>query len=111
MRNTFTAVIKKVKGWWIGWIEEVPGVNCQEKTREELIKTLSITLKEAIQLKPNYRDPRYALAVYYVQKAKDATDTTTKAQYQDMAKEMLMFNLQRIDPSDKQSKELLDSIK
>ena len=50
MNNTFTAVVKKVKGWWIGWIEEVPGVNCQEKTRAGLIKTLSITLKEAIQL-------------------------------------------------------------
>ncbi len=51
MRNTFTAVIKKEeKGWWIGWIEEVPGVNCQEKTREELMKTLSVTLKEALQL-------------------------------------------------------------
>jgi len=50
MNNTFTAVIKEEKGWWIGWIEEIPGVNCQEKTREELMKTLSITLKEAIQL-------------------------------------------------------------
>lgn len=68
-------------------------------------------LKEAIQLKPNYRDPRYAIAVYYVQKAKDTADTTLKTQYQDVAKEMLMFNLEHIDPSDKQSKELLDSIK
>ena len=50
MNNTFTAVIKKEGKWWIGWIEEVQGVNCQEKTREELMKTLSITLKEAIQL-------------------------------------------------------------
>ena len=49
MNNTFTAVIKKEGGWWIGWIEEIPGVNCQEKTRQGLMKTLAVTLKEAIQ--------------------------------------------------------------
>jgi predicted RNase H-like HicB family nuclease len=47
--NTFTAVIKEVDDWWIGWIEEIPGVNCQEKTRQELIESLKITLKEALE--------------------------------------------------------------
>lgn len=46
----YTAVIKKVNDWWIGWIEEIPGINCQEKTHDELIETLKITLKEAIEL-------------------------------------------------------------
>jgi len=50
MNNTFTAVIKNENGWWIGWIEEISGINCQEKTQKELMKTLSVTLKEAIQL-------------------------------------------------------------
>ena len=50
MHNTFTAIIKQEDKWWIGWIEEISGVNCQEKTRAELLKTLKITLKEAIQL-------------------------------------------------------------
>jgi len=45
-----TAVIKQDAGWWIGWIEEVPGVNCQESTREALIKSLRITLQEALDL-------------------------------------------------------------
>ena len=31
MNETYTAVIKQDDGWWLGWIEEVPGVNCQEK--------------------------------------------------------------------------------
>jgi len=48
--NTYTAVTKRDGEWWIGWIEEVPGVNCQEKTREELLESLRITLKEALQL-------------------------------------------------------------
>lgn len=49
MNTEYTAVIKNEEGWWIGWIEEISGVNCQEKTREELIETLKITLQEAIE--------------------------------------------------------------
>jgi hypothetical protein len=30
MQQNYTAVIKQDAGWWIGWIEEVPWVNCQE---------------------------------------------------------------------------------
>ncbi|MEW6087638.1 MAG: type II toxin-antitoxin system HicB family antitoxin [bacterium] len=46
----YTAVIKKEGDWWIGWIEEIQGVNCQEKTKEDLLKSLKITLKEAIDM-------------------------------------------------------------
>ena len=45
----YTAVIKQDGKWWIGWIEEVPGVNCQELSYEELIKTLKVSLREAIE--------------------------------------------------------------
>ncbi len=47
--NTFNAVIKEIDGWWVGWIEEIPGVNCQEKTRQELMESLKITLQEALE--------------------------------------------------------------
>ena len=50
MSPEFTAVIKHDHGVWIGWIEEVPGVNCQETTREQLLKSLRVTLAEAIEL-------------------------------------------------------------
>lgn len=46
----YTAVIKNEGDWWIGWIEEIQGVNCQEKTKEELFKSLKVTLKEAIAM-------------------------------------------------------------
>lgn len=49
MQNTYTAVIKQDDGWWIGWIEEIPGVNCQERTKEELLESLGVTLKEALE--------------------------------------------------------------
>ncbi len=48
MKDNYTAVIKQSGEWWIGWIEEVPGVNCQEATKEELIESLRETLREAL---------------------------------------------------------------
>lgn len=44
----YTAIIKRSGDWWIGWIEEVPGVNCQERTREDLRRSLSEALTEAL---------------------------------------------------------------
>jgi predicted RNase H-like HicB family nuclease len=49
MATEYTAVIKQEGDWWIGWIEEVPGVNCQERTRQELLESLRVTLQEAIE--------------------------------------------------------------
>lgn len=47
MSQTYTAIIKQDGDWWIGWIEEISGVNCQEETRGELISSLKVTLQEA----------------------------------------------------------------
>jgi len=49
MKNEFTAIIKKEDDWWVGWIEEIPGINCQEKTYEKLKETLEVTLREALE--------------------------------------------------------------
>ncbi|HEY0594095.1 MAG TPA: type II toxin-antitoxin system HicB family antitoxin [Thermoanaerobaculia bacterium] len=54
----YTAILKKTPEWWIGWVEEVPGVNAQERTREELLETLRITLAEALEM--NREDARDA---------------------------------------------------
>jgi len=63
----YTAVIKKSGKksgeWWIGWIEEVPGVNCQEPTREELRLSLAETLAEALEF--NRQDARAAAGDHY----------------------------------------------
>ena len=61
MKQNFTAVVKQDGSWWIGWVEEVPGVNCQERTRDELLKTLRTTLLEALEM--NRTDTRDAAAV------------------------------------------------
>ncbi len=45
----YTAIVKHCDEWWIGWIEEVPGVNCQERTHEELRRSLAEALTEALE--------------------------------------------------------------
>jgi predicted RNase H-like HicB family nuclease len=46
----YTAVIQEHDAWWIGWVEEVPGVNSQGKTREELLDNLRDALQEALEM-------------------------------------------------------------
>ena len=50
MKDAYTAIVKKSGKWWIGWIEEVPGVNCQEPSKKELLDSLQETLREALEL-------------------------------------------------------------
>ena len=49
MEREFTAIIKQDGKWWIGWIEELPGINCQESSRDKLLETIKDTLKEALE--------------------------------------------------------------
>jgi len=46
MQREFTAIIDKKGRWYIGTIEEIPGVNTQGRTLSEVRKNL----KEAIEL-------------------------------------------------------------
>ncbi|HKJ85971.1 MAG TPA: type II toxin-antitoxin system HicB family antitoxin [Spirochaetia bacterium] len=48
--NTYTAVVKQDREWWYGWVEEVPGVNAQEGSREELVVALKECLAEALEM-------------------------------------------------------------
>lgn len=59
----FTAVIKQDGVWWIGWIEEIPGVNCQETSRDALIVSLRQALNEALDF--NRHDARTAAGSDY----------------------------------------------
>jgi predicted RNase H-like HicB family nuclease len=49
MKREFKAVIKQDEGWWIGWVEEIPGVNSQGKTKAELLKNLRSAITEALE--------------------------------------------------------------
>lgn len=46
MSRQFTAIYKKHGKWYLGWVEEIPGVNTQGKT----LKEVKENLKEALLL-------------------------------------------------------------
>ena len=46
----YTAVIQQVGEWWVGWVEEIPGVNSQGATREELLGILRSALEVALEM-------------------------------------------------------------
>jgi predicted RNase H-like HicB family nuclease len=58
MAANYTAVVQQHGEWWIGWVEEVPGVNSQGSTREELLDNLRDALEEALEM--NRADARAA---------------------------------------------------
>jgi hypothetical protein len=66
VRAHYTAVLKQKGDWWIGWIEEVPGVNCQERSKEHLIEALRITLRDALEF--NRREALDAAGESYEEK-------------------------------------------
>jgi predicted RNase H-like HicB family nuclease len=63
MAINFTALIQQHGDWWIGWVEEVPGVNSQGQTREELLDNLCDALEEALEM--NRAEARAAAAGAY----------------------------------------------
>ena len=65
MTSTFTAITKQDGDWWIGWIEEVPGVNAQEKTKDELMLSLKEILSEALEF--NRAEARQAAEKNYTE--------------------------------------------
>lgn len=50
MNNEYKAVVRRESDWWIGWVEEIPGVNSQGATREELVANLQSALAEALEM-------------------------------------------------------------
>jgi len=49
MPNRYTAITTRARNWRIGRTAEIPGINCQERSCEELFKSLKIVLKEALK--------------------------------------------------------------
>jgi predicted RNase H-like HicB family nuclease len=47
MNPSFTTTCQQNGAWWIGWVNEIPGINAQEKTKDKLLASLSEILQEA----------------------------------------------------------------
>ena len=59
----YRAVIKKNGEWWIGWLVDLPGVNAQEKTKSELIKSLKIGAQEMLASEINFEPEAYMTTI------------------------------------------------
>ncbi len=65
MSSSYTAILKQDGDYWIGWVEEVPGVNAQEKTKEALLASLKDILREALEF--NREEAREAAEAGYIE--------------------------------------------
>jgi predicted RNase H-like HicB family nuclease len=63
--SSYTAILKHDGDYWIGWVEEVPGVNAQEKTKEALLASLKEILREALEF--NREEAREAAVAGYIE--------------------------------------------
>jgi predicted RNase H-like HicB family nuclease len=50
MKNEYTAVVQKDGRLWVGWVEEIPGVDSQGESRDELMINLRSALEEALEM-------------------------------------------------------------
>ena len=58
----YHAEIEKSEGWWIGWLVDLPGVNAQERTQEELLESLKSGAEDMLDLK-GIHDPKVEIIV------------------------------------------------
>jgi len=58
----YHAHITRSGGWWIGWLVDLPGVNAQEHTEEELLESLKSGAEDMLDLK-GVEDPEVEIRV------------------------------------------------
>ena len=66
MNAEYTAVLKQDGDWWIGWIEKIPGVDCQEHAKADLLASLREVLIEAVKF--DHQEARNASSEQFVKK-------------------------------------------
>jgi predicted RNase H-like HicB family nuclease len=49
--ETYTAHVAKKSAGWRGWIPDVPEVECEGKTKTELLKRLTARLREVLEVR------------------------------------------------------------
>ena len=59
----YRAIIKEVDDWWIGWLVDLPGVNAQEKTKDELMEALKIGAQEMLATQISFEPNSYMTTI------------------------------------------------
>ncbi len=55
MTRTFTEVFEQHDGWWIGWVDEVPGAFAQERTLEEARESLREVIPAILEVRRDFK--------------------------------------------------------
>lgn len=71
----YRAIIKKSGEWWIGWLVDLPGVNAQERTRNELMESLKIGAEDMLATDVSF-DPGAQMTTVEVPDPEWATQST-----------------------------------
>ena len=58
----YKATIERDGKWWIGWLEDFPGVVGQELTKAELLESLKIAAEDLLDLK-GVHEPKVEIVV------------------------------------------------
>lgn len=61
----YRAVVKKSGEWWIGWLIDLPGVNAQERTKKELLRSLTIGAEDMLSTEVPF-EPGYEMTTVSV---------------------------------------------
>jgi predicted RNase H-like HicB family nuclease len=59
----YRAIIKKSEGWWIGWLVDLPGINAQERTKAEVIKSLKIGAEDMLATEVSFEPDAFMTTV------------------------------------------------
>jgi predicted RNase H-like HicB family nuclease len=59
----YRAVIKQAGEWWIIWLVDLPGVNAQERTREETVESLRIGAREMLETQIPFQTDAMMVAI------------------------------------------------
>jgi predicted RNase H-like HicB family nuclease len=49
MENQYTGVFEQVGDWWMGFVEELPGCNVQERSLDEARASLREAIRDILQ--------------------------------------------------------------
>ncbi len=73
----YRAVVKRVGAWWIGWLVDLPGVNAQERTKEELMESLRMGAEDMLATEIPF-DPDAQMTTVHVPDPGWAEDRPTR---------------------------------
>jgi predicted RNase H-like HicB family nuclease len=71
----YRAIVKKSGDWWIGWLVDLPGVNAQERTRNELMESLRIGAEDMLATDVSF-EPGAQMTTVEVPDPEWATEST-----------------------------------